>query len=147
MYNERTIITAPPRRQRPNQPENITLNNNDATRKPIPISASPFGDPRIPGGTFIPRSGLDFLHGVPSIHIEQTISLLTGNQLYYSRVVLFLVYIYKYIHSKFIVLVHIFAEAETSENRFIVRSSTNEAIYSATEYSMYRDRILWGSVR
>lgn len=48
-------------------------------RPPPSISTSPFGDPRFPGAsTFTPRTGLDFLHGIPSIHVEQTISLLNG---------------------------------------------------------------------
>lgn len=39
------------------------------------------------------------------------------------------------------------ADPASSENRFIIRSPTNEAIYAATEYSSYRERVIWGSNR
>lgn len=61
----------------------ITIKSSDKTkllfqesRKPLPIATVQFGDPRVPGApSFVPSSGLDFLYGVPSIHIEQTFEL------------------------------------------------------------------------
>jgi len=63
VYSESTIITSPPSRQ-------------NESRKPLPIATVQFGVPRIPGASsFVPGNGLDFLYGVPSVHIEQTFEL------------------------------------------------------------------------
>lgn len=68
VFSEQRIITAQP-----------TQHIKTDCRPPPSIATSPFGDPRFPGAsTFTPRTGLDFLHGIPSIHVEQTVSLLSG---------------------------------------------------------------------
>lgn len=73
---------------------------------------------------------------MPSIHVEQTVDLHNCK--------------HNYIRSScqidvinFVLLL----DSSSSENRFTVRSSTNEAIYGASESSKPRDRLIWGSSR
>ncbi|XP_055623706.1 phospholipid scramblase 3-like [Toxorhynchites rutilus septentrionalis] len=94
---ENRIITAQPQH---NENSYIsTINDN-----PIRAINSPFLTP------FNPRSGLDFLYGLPSLFIEQTYDL---NEL---------------------------LSAVSSENRYTIRGPSNEALYAASETSNSNDR-------
>lgn len=106
------------------------------SRRPLPISTIQFGDPRIPSvDTFIPRSGLDLLYGVPSIHIEQSLEIFNSK---YKHSTYYINIVYNQISK------HL---AAASQNQFTLRSPTNDAIYAATESSTQRDKLIYGSKR
>lgn len=65
MYRESNIITAQPR----NTDFNVSIN-----RMPIPSIQYGLNTPTTPT-TFIPQSGLGYLHGLASVHIQQTFEL------------------------------------------------------------------------
>lgn len=98
----------------------------------------------------LPRTGLDFLYGIPSLSLEQTFELHECKpffsfffflfRLFASRKWNFLNYLNGYIF-------HWISDAGSSENRFIIRTDRKEAIYTATESSTARDRMVCGSAR
>lgn len=107
-----------------------------------PISTIQFGDPRLPtiSSTFAPRTGLDILYGIPSVHIELNLDLFTCEcsrllALVYTRIGCVLFWLF------------CLSAKRSAENKFTVRSATADALYAARESSTLRDRWIWGSKR
>ncbi|KAH8348051.1 hypothetical protein KR084_003453, partial [Drosophila pseudotakahashii] len=91
----------------------------ETPRIPLPIAT-------VTGSrTFIPLSGYDCLADLPSVHIEQTFEL----------------------NEAIIVLNPAALTAVSSENRYVVRSPLNDAIFAASESSTEKNRLLWGAGR
>ena len=97
----------------------ISVSVQQTNRLPIPVSTIQFdrGAQISSHSPYIPRTGLDFLRGIPSLHIYQTFELNDS------------------------------LSALSSETRFSVRAPFNEAVYVATESSKGSHRTYLGASR
>uniref|UniRef100_A0A6M2DJK1 Phospholipid scramblase n=1 Tax=Xenopsylla cheopis TaxID=163159 RepID=A0A6M2DJK1_XENCH len=84
-------------------------------RRPIPVSTISWRSTE--AGQANPLSGLDFLHGVDQVHIQQTVEL------------------------------HDLVSKVESENRYTIKIPMGETLYVACENSKPSHRMLWGSAR
>lgn len=82
--------------------------------------------------SYLPKSGINCLTEIPSIHIHQVLELNNCKKL-------FIIQIKR--------LVYLILASIASENRFMVKTYNNDSLFLASEGSTARDRLLWGSSR